>query len=62
MKNEMTFNRGRSVLPSCINKIVLVSWEVPPGGWCKLNTDGALRSHFNHVVGVAYSKMVVDYG
>ena len=50
VEDEMTFSRGRSVLPiSCINIIILVCWEVSLGGWYKLNTDGASRSPSNYV-------------
>ena len=32
VENDMALNRSRSALPSCINIIVLVRWEVPPSG------------------------------
>ena len=38
-------------MPSCIKIIVLVRWEVSLCEWCKLNTDGASRSLFNHARG-----------
>lgn len=50
-------NKDVVVYAGKIKKEVFISWNVPPGGWMKLNTNGSSKGNLGQA---GYSGIVYD--